>query len=69
MFIRRIGNVQFNTDELVAKLKEIGVTQEQIDEAVSSDGSLGLEDLANSLPQVENCDYLENDQFYLQLGS
>lgn len=56
-----------DTDELITKLKELGVTQEQIDEAVELDGSLGLEDLANKLPQVANCDYLENDQFYLSL--
>lgn len=57
-----------DTDELITKLKELGVTQEQIDEAVELDGSLGLEDLANKLPQVVNCDYLENDQFYLSLS-
>lgn len=57
-----------DTDELITKLKELGVTQEQIDEAVELDGSLGLEDLANKLPQVLKCDYLENDQFYLSLS-
>jgi len=57
-----------NSDELIAKLKALGVQQQQIDDAVGADGSLGLEDLANRLQQVDNCDYLENDQFYLQLG-
>ena len=38
-----------NSDELIAKLKELGVQQQQIDDAVGADGSLGLEDLANRL--------------------
>lgn len=61
--------MQYEYEELIAKLKELGVTQEQIDEAIDLDGSLGLEDLANEQPQIENCDYLEEGQYYVKFAN
>lgn len=55
-------------EELETKLRELGVTQERIDEADELDGSLGIADLAETTEGIIQCSYLENDQYFVKLA-
>ena len=55
-----------NHDELRKLLEDKGISKTEIENAENTEGSLGLEDLANQ--NIGECDYIETEeQFYIKL--